>query len=125
MVASVEPRNDLNYAWSLGESGWNQQMDANLLKIATFLGLSVIDRGLVTPPTSPVDGDAYIIPLNATGVWLNRTNQIAIYRGGAVNAWEFYNPTDFRSRLLCYIEDEAVLSVWNGTNWSAGASLGA
>ena len=124
MVAIVEPRNDINYGWDLGESGWNQQMDANLLKLGAFVGLSAIDRGLVTPPASPVDGDTYIVPASATGVWLNRTNQIAVYRGGTVNAWEFYNPVDFRSRLLCYIEDEAVLSIWNGTAWTSGVSLG-
>lgn len=124
MVASVEPRNDINHSWTLGESGWNQQMDENLLKLATFAGLSAIDRGLTTPPGSPTDGDTYIIPAGATGVWASRDNQIAIYRGPPTDAWEFYNPVDFRSRLLCYIEDEAVLSVWNGTNWTSGVSLG-
>lgn len=122
MVASIEPRNDVNYQWDLGESGWNLEMDANLLKLSTFMGLSAIDRNLTAPPGSPVDGDVYIVASIATGLWAGRENQIAIFRAGV--GWEFYNPADFRSRLLCYIEDEGVLSIWNGTLWTTGVSLG-
>ena len=123
MVGIIEPRIDAIYGWQLGENGVNADVDSNFLKIAAFMGLSAIDRGLTTPPASPTDGDAYIIPAAATGVWNNRENQIAIYRGPPDDAWEFYDPTTFRARLLCYIEDENRLVVWNGTNWNNGVNF--
>ena len=36
MASSTEPRSGLNYGWSLGESGWNTGMDANLLSLGRF-----------------------------------------------------------------------------------------
>ena len=64
MPASTETRSGLFYGWSLGESGWNAQMDANLLRIGRFgFHLTVKDRDLdrsaritwppVTPTSSP------------------------------------------------------------------------
>jgi len=36
MAASTEPRSGLKYGWSLGESGWNADMDANLTAVGLF-----------------------------------------------------------------------------------------
>lgn len=122
MVASVDPRNGIFHTWSLGESGWNTQMDANLLRLATFTGLSVIDRNLTAPPGSPADGDAYIVPAAATGAWAGMTDEIAVWRADS-SSWEFYDPSTNRARLLCFIEDENRLAVWNGTDWNLGVAM--
>ena len=116
-MASTDPNLGLTYGWTLGESGWHTSMDPTLKRLGAVVGLSVKDRDLTTPPASPVDGDRYIIPAAATGVWAGKTNQIAVRLAGA---WEYYTP---KVGWLCYIEDEAKLTVFKSTGWSAGLAI--
>ncbi len=116
-MASTDPNLGLTYGWTLGESGWNTSMDANLKRLGAVVGLSVKDRDLATPPASPVDGDRYIIPAAATGIWAGKTNQIAVR---VASAWDYYTP---KVGWLCFIEDEAVLSAYKSAGWSAGIAI--
>ena len=116
-MVSVDPNLGLSHGWTLGESGWKDGMHANLKRLGAVVGLSVKDRDLGTPPASPVDGDRYLIPAGASGVWSGRSGQIGVRIGGA---WEFYAP---RVGWLCFIEDEAVLSVYKAAGWSAGVAI--
>ena len=52
-MSSTDPNLGLNYGWTLGESGWDTGMDANLKRLGAVVGLSVKDRDLTTPPASP------------------------------------------------------------------------
>jgi len=117
-MALTDPNLGLTYGWTLGESGWHTGMDANLKRLGALVGLSVKDRDLTTPPASPAEGDRYIVPAGATGAWAGKTDQIAVWIGGA---WEFYTP---KIGWLCYIEDEEVLSVFKADGWSAGVAGG-
>ena len=45
-MASTDPNLGLTYGWTLGESGWNTSMDANLKRLGAVVGLSVKDRDL-------------------------------------------------------------------------------
>ena len=92
-------------------------MDSNLKRLGAVVGLAVKDRDLATPPASPVDGDRYIIPAAATGVWAGRTNQIAVR---VASTWEYYTP---KVGWLCYIDDEAVLTAYKSTGWSVGIAI--
>ena len=116
-MASTDPNLGLTYGWTLGESGWHTSMDANLKRLGAVVGLSVKDRDLTTPPASPVDGDRYIIPAAATGVWTGKTNQMSVR---VASTWEYYTP---KVGWLCYIDDEAVLSVYKTTGWSAAIAI--
>ena len=116
-MASIESNLGLNYGWTLGESGWDSGMDANLKRLGAVVGLSVKDRDLATPPASPANGDRYLIPAAATGAWAGKTNQIAVR---VANTWEYYVP---KVGWLCYIEDETVLSAYKTTGWSAGIAI--
>ena len=86
-MASTDPNLGLTFNWTLGESGWHTSMDANLKRLGAVVGLSVKDRDLITPPASPVDGDRYIVPAAAKGIWVGKTNQIAVRVAGT---WEYY-----------------------------------
>jgi len=116
-MASTDPNLGLTYGWTLGESGWNASMDANLKRLGAVVGLSVKGRYMTAPPGSPASGDRYIIPSGATGAWSGKTGQIAVYIGGT---WEYYVP---KVGWLAYIEDEAVLSVYKANGWSAGIGI--
>jgi hypothetical protein len=117
MPAVTDPNLGLNYGWTLGESAWAAGMDANLKRLGAVVSLSVKDRDLTTPPTSPANGDRYIVPAAATGVWAGRTDQIAVRVAGV---WEYHAP---KIGWLCYVEDESVLSVYKSTGWSAGVPI--
>lgn len=118
MPASTEPRSGLSYGWTLGESGWNAQMDANLLRIGRFgLHLSVKDRDLATPPGTPAAGDTYIVAAAPTGAWVGHATEVAVWDG---SAWVFGVP---RTGWLAHIEDEQKLSVFRAGAWSAGIAI--
>lgn len=122
MSASTEARSGLGlqYGWDLGESGWNTGMDANILNIGRFgLHLSVLDRDLATPPTSPAAAASYIVAASATGAWAGKSGQVALWDAG-VAAWVFAAP---RVGWVAYIEDEAKLSAYKSTGWSAGIAI--
>lgn len=118
MPASTEPRSGLYYGWSLGESGWNAQMNSNLKRIGRFgFHLSVKDRDLATPPASPVSGDAYIVAASPTGAWVGKETQVAVWDGAA---WEFGVP---RVGWIAYVEDEEKLIAYKASGWSAGVAI--
>ena len=118
MASSTEPRSGIKYGWSLGESGWHTEMDANLLAIGRFgYHLSVIDRDLTAPPGSPAAGDTYIPATGATGDWAGQSGRVAVWSG---TAWVFGVP---RTGWVAWIEDEAKLCAFTGGAWSAGVAL--
>lgn len=118
MPSSSEERSGLNYGWTLGESGWNTEMDANLLLLGRVgFHLSVLDRNLTAPPGSPTAGDAYIVGGSATGDWASQDSNVTVYDG---SAWVFYTP---RIGYVAYIEDEEVLSAYKAGGWSAGTAI--
>ena len=119
MPSTLEPRGGLYYGWDSGESGWENQVDANWNRIGAIMQIGIIDRDLTAPPGSPSVGDCYIVASVATGAWAGQEDNIAIRRTGSV--WEFYTP---EMGWLCFIEDESVLSVFKtGTAWSAGVAI--
>lgn len=118
MASSTEPRSGLKYGWSLGESGWNAEMDANLKSVGRFsYHLSVKDRDLAAPPGSPASGDTYIPAATATGAWAGKEGQIVVWDG---TAWVFGVP---REGWVASIDDEDVMIRHNGTSWSTGISF--
>lgn len=118
MAAQTEGRFGLQYGWTLGESGWNVGMDANLLKLGRVgVHLSVKDRDLATPPGSPAAGDTYIVAASPTGAWSGHADHVAVRVGAA---WEFYVP---RIGWIAYVEDEEKLSAFKAAGWSAGIAI--
>jgi len=79
--------------------------------------LSVIDRDLTAPPGSPSDGDRYIPASGATGDWSGKDLNIAAYQDGA---WAFLVP---REGWLCWVADEDVLLVWDGSSWADAGNV--
>lgn len=85
---------------------------------ALFSG-SVISAAITTPPSSPADGDCYVVPAGATGAWSGKTNKIAF----AYNGWQFVTaPTQYR----VYNQATSQFIRFNGSTWDvvpAGAPV--
>lgn len=113
MTEQTEPRSQLSYGWTPGESGWGDPMNANLLRIGRFgFHPSVKSRALTAPPGSPVNGDAYIPAAGATGAWAGHAGEVAVYDGG----WAFAAPRD---GFLVHVADADGLALYDGGAWSA------
>jgi hypothetical protein len=76
--------------------------------------MSVSDRDLTAPPSSPVEGDRYIVAIGATGAtgdWSGWDDDIALFGDGI---W-FRLPKQVGWRA--WVQDEGTLVVWDGTQW--------
>jgi hypothetical protein len=92
MASSQAPNLGFNYGWTLGESGWNVQMDENLIAMDALILISVLSATTTAEPGSPTEGDRYIIPASATGTnWAGNDGKVAVYSGGA---WLFFTASN-------------------------------
>ncbi|MBV9043944.1 MAG: DUF2793 domain-containing protein [Alphaproteobacteria bacterium] len=82
-----------------------------LLKLDALLFARLLDRDLTAPPSSPADGDTYLVKATATGAWTGQNGKLAYAVDGA---WRFYAPF---TGLAAYVVDETRLLVFDGTNW--------
>lgn len=88
-----------------------------LYQFDAFLCARFLDCDLTAPPSSPSDGDTYLVHATATGDWMGQSNKIAYCADGA---WRFYAPF---GGLVAYVADESKLIVYTGSAWVDYASL--
>ncbi|MFN9790852.1 MAG: DUF2793 domain-containing protein [Holosporales bacterium] len=70
------------------------------------------DKDLTAPPTSPVEGAAYLImSATPTGAWAGQSGRLAHYLAAA---WRFYAPF---AGMRVWVKDEARMYVYSGTAW--------
>ncbi len=119
MPATQAPNIGIWNGWTSDESGWANQMNANLLALDFWAQPVVLDRDLATPPASPANGAAYIVAASPTGAWASNAGKIAVYRT-ALAAWEFYTP---KNGWQVVILDESKMSTYLSGAWTAGISL--
>lgn len=74
-----------------------------LQRLDALVQLSVISRVLTDPPSGAVEGDAYVVPMGATGEWLGQEDALAVWQAGG---WQMITPGP---GWLAYVQDEAQL----------------
>jgi hypothetical protein len=79
----------------------------------------VQSRSLATPPTTPLPGEAWIVPSAATGAWAGHADEIAAFQSGA---WRFYDPAE---GWQVFDRDSAALLIHSGGHWVPVAAPGA
>ena len=84
-----------------------------LVELDIIVQAAVLDRVTSTPPGSPTLGDRYIIGTSATGVWVGREDQIALYDG---TGWVYASPL---IGWRVYVIAEDTLATWVGAAWVA------
>ena len=82
-----------------------------LLRLDALVQTSVRSRALATPPGSPANGERWIVPSGATGVWAGQADKIAFWRDGA---WAFLAPAP---GWCVHVEDERLTLVWDDGAW--------
>lgn len=83
-----------------------------LLELDALLSTVILDRGLSAPPSSPNDGDTYLVKATGTGAWAGQDGKLAYAIDGG---WRFYAPFE---GLTAYVADETKLIFYNGLAWT-------
>lgn len=68
---------------------------------------------LTTPPSSPSDGDCYVVPSGATGVWASNVNKVTRY-STKQTSWEYFTP---KSGWMFPVEGTETVIRFNGSSW--------
>jgi hypothetical protein len=84
-----------------------------LRRLDALVQLSVLSANLTAPPTSPADGDRYIVPAGATGAWAGADTSLAAWQDGV---WEIYPAAVGWS---AWVADEHRMAVFASGIWSA------
>jgi hypothetical protein len=82
-----------------------------LARIDAQIHLSVLSRGLTAPPSTPVEGDRYLIAAAPTAAWASHAGKLALWLEGA---WVYVIP---REGWRMWVADEDQLLIFNGTSW--------
>ena len=78
---------------------------------------AVESRTIAIPPSTPLAGDAYLVPSGATGAWAGHSDEIAAFQSGA---WLFYDPAP---GWQVYCKADQTQYVFDAGAWLALASL--
>ncbi len=81
--------------------------------------LSVLAADQTDPPATPADGDRYLLPAGATGVWAGEDGKIAVWNDAA---WSFLAPPN--SGWLAWVEAVDQLHAYDGTDWVQAGGAG-
>lgn len=78
--------------------------------------ISVLSRVVATPPATPLEGEAYLVPAGAVNGWAGQDGKIAAWQNGG---WVFLVPA---AGWRAFVADESVTLLHDGTDWAAGAA---
>ena len=84
-----------------------------LRALDAIVQLSVINKTHSTAPSSPQEGNRYIVGPSASGEWSGHETHIAAYQDGT---WMFYIP---QIGWLSWVDDEASIFAFDGSEWIA------
>jgi hypothetical protein len=73
---------------------------------------------IATPPVSPLEGEAWLVPGGATGAWAGHADELVAWQA---NGWQFSDPAP---GWLVYVVDAQTLLVFDGSAWTPLASTG-
>jgi uncharacterized protein DUF2793 len=107
------------YQWALvikGSSNFAALGGVSLGGLATTPVLQVVDKDLVTPPTLPATGSAYIVAADATGDWADKDGNVAVWTG---TEWAFAAPSP---GMFAWVVDEARYYHYE-TSWVLGLEV--
>lgn len=90
-----------------------------LLRLDALVQASVESSAITLPPTAPLEGEAWIVPVAATGAWAGHSEEIAAFQAGA---WSFYDPAP---GWQVFDKATGTLCIFSGTGWIAVAATGA
>lgn len=71
---------------------------------------------LNTPPSSPIDGETYLVGTSPTGAYAGKANNVAVY-STSTNTWYFIAPSTSIAVIFTGGANVGKVGTWNGTAW--------
>lgn len=110
MAVKIDPFLGLSYGEDKGGDDWNVWMDTNLVKLGMVVNIGV-ESATTTTPQPVVNGQRWLIPVGATGIWAGEVGQIAC----AIEGTYTYLTPSFGWRVTT--SDTKVFYVYDGSSW--------
>lgn len=110
MTIKIDPFSGLQYGEDKGADNWNIWMDSNLLQIGATLNIAV-QSATTTAPASIVNGQRWIIPAGATGVWAAHVGKLAFAAEGS------YTYLPAVAGMYAQVLDTETFLTYNGSAW--------
>jgi len=88
-------------------------------RLDMIVQLALESATATTPPTTPLEGQAWALSASPTGAWAGQGGAIASWRGGG---WYFVTPQE---GWMAWCKDNADLKVYSAGVWQVLASVGA
>lgn len=85
-----------------------------LLALDTLVGGCVEEPPRNAPPSSPVEGSAYLVGASPTGVWTGQAQSIAAYSAAG---WRYLAPVD---GLRVLVRSDETAAEYRSGGWQAG-----
>ncbi|MGO4572797.1 DUF2793 domain-containing protein [Microvirga sp. 2TAF3] len=82
-----------------------------IASLDALVHLSVKERGRMSPPASPTEGDRYLVGEGGSGSFVGHAGDIALFDLGV---WRFFTP---RAGWCAHIEAEDCIVVFDGAAW--------
>ena len=121
MAITLGSKLDLLYNATEGEN-YVDSFRTFLAGADALIQASILSSTTTTPPTSPNQGDGYVIPTGSTGVWSGKATQLAVWQTSAASGadWQYFHP-----KVGWVVWDDNVggsgapgYVQFDGTNWS-------
>ena len=81
-----------------------------IIRLDTMLNTGAKSRYISTPPTSPANGDLYIVGNSPTADWAGQAGKLAYFD----EIWRFITPNE---GIKLWVNDEDLTAIYDGTNW--------
>ncbi|WP_137150280.1 DUF2793 domain-containing protein [Devosia sp. FKR38] len=111
------PRLSLPYIMS-GQAQKHITHNEAIQALDALVQASVESGSLTAPPSSPLEGECWLVPSGASGAWAGHGNELASWQAGA---WLFLDPA---AGWLVFCKADQALLVFDGTAWQPLAALG-
>ena len=110
MPIKTDPFSGLSYGDDYGADNWNVWNDTNLVTIGATLHINV-KSATTTTPASIVNGERWIIPSGASGIWSSHVGKLACALEGS---YTYVSP---RKGMEALVDDTGYFLYYNGSAW--------
>lgn len=111
MSVELTPNVGLRFGWETGDDDWGGGVNFNWMLLDVVNVPFAKSITVTAPPANPENGDRYIIPANATGIWADKVGRLAYF---ASDQWIYFQP---KKGWYQRVFDTRKTYVWNGLTW--------
>lgn len=90
-------------------------VNESLARLDAVAQMRIVEAGLIAPPATPLDGEAYVVGASAIGEWAGHDTSLAVFSNGG---WVYLTPkTGWKARNEALAAD----MIFDGVDWQVNA----